>query len=374
MSLLLDALKRAEQDKQARQGGRESTGPQLVAAAKPTLELHPISQPEVAVAPARTPSPSAAPALPPARARSRRGVLWVAGGLIVLVIAVAVSYVWYSIAALAPRPSAIARAPAPRPITPVASDEASRATASARENAALDLRTPPTAPPAGQGEPAAAKRAPEGAATNPAAAPAALLQPSRAAERPRVPPEIAAGYEALRRGDLATAMRAYAAGAAADPTNLDAALGLATVEARAGNRESAAAHYKRALDVDPRNPTALAGLAALMDFSRPDALEPQLLRDITQHPDSAALHFMLGNLYASHARWSQAQAAYYEAHRLEPANADILHNLAVSLDHLGQSRVAAGFYRRALEAARGQPAAFDPAIVMRRLADLEPGR
>ena len=370
MSLLLDALKRAEQDKQASQAGRENAGPHLVAAGKPTLELHPISPPEAAPAPARAAPQSIAPAVAPAR--NRRGLFWAAGVIIVLVIAVAVGYVWYSIAALAPRPSAGARAPAPRPLTPVASADLPRAIAPVLENAALDRRAPPAAPPTRMAERTAP--ASEAATRNSAPTPAALLQPSRAAERARVVPEIAAGYEALRRGDLATALRAYAAAAAADPANLDAALGLATAEARAGNRESAAAHYKRALDVDPRNATALAGLAALMDFSRPDALEPQLLRDIAQHPDSAALNFMLGNLYASNARWSQAQVAYFEAHRLEPGNADILHNLAVSLDHLGQSRVAAGFYRRALEAARDQAAAFDPASVTRRLADLEARR
>ncbi len=371
MSLLLDALKRAEQDKQASRAGRENAAPHLVAAGKPTLELHPVSPPEAAPAPARAAAQGIAPAAAPERARNRRGVFWAAGAIIVLVIAVALGYVWYSIAALAPRPSAVARAPTPRPVTPMAS-EGPRAIAPVLESTVLDARAPPAAPPARMAERAAV--APEAAAQSSAAPPAALLQPSRAAERARVAPEIAAGYEALRRGELATALRAYAAAAAADPTNLDAALGLATAQARAGNRESAAAHYKRALDVDPRNATALAGLAALMDFSRPDALEPQLMRDIALNPESAALNFMLGNLYAAHARWSQAQVAYFEAHRLEPGNADILHNLAVSLDHMGQSRVAAGFYRRALEAARNQAAAFDPASVTRRLADLEPGR
>jgi hypothetical protein len=42
----------------------------------------------------------------------------------------------------------------------------------------------------------------------------------------------------------------------------------------------------------------------------------------------------------------------------------------VALDNLGQPRVAAQFYRRALEAARAQPAQFDAAPVARRLAEL----
>ena len=157
---------------------------------------------------------------------------------------------------------------------------------------------------------------------------------------------------------------------AADPVNVDARLGLATVDARSGNRSSAAANYRRALDLEPRNATALAGLAALADFSRPDALEAQLRADLAAAPASSALHFTLGNLYASQARWREAQVEYFEAHRLDPGSGDILYNLAVSIDSLGQARLAAGFYQRALEAARDNGAQFDPAPAARRLSEI----
>jgi tetratricopeptide (TPR) repeat protein len=159
---------------------------------------------------------------------------------------------------------------------------------------------------------------------------------------------------------------------AADPANLDAQLGLATVEARSGNRGAAAARYRRALDIDARNPTAVAGMAALADSARPEAVEAQLRADAARAPQSAALQFALGNVYVAQSRWTEAQAAYFEAHRLEPGNADVLYNLAVSLDHLGQSRLAADYYGRALEASRGQAAQFDPVPVARRLRELRP--
>ena len=146
---------------------------------------------------------------------------------------------------------------------------------------------------------------------------------------------------------------------------------MATIEARSANRAVATEHYRRVLELDPRNATALAGLAALADFSRPDALEAQLQADLERLPESAALQFTLGNLYAAQARWSEAQAAYFEAHRLDPGSAEIAHNLAVSLDHVGQRRLAAGFYRRALEGARGRVPPFDAAAVARRLAELD---
>ena len=202
----------------------------------------------------------------------------------------------------------------------------------------------------------------------PAAAAPLKLAPSQ--DKPRVPNDVAAGYDALRAGDLPTARRSYALALTADAASIDAQLGMATVEARLGNRAAAASHYRRALDVDPRNATALAGLASLADYSRPEGLESQLRSDVARYPQSAALRFTLGNLYASQSRWQDAQAEYFEAYRAEPASADIAYNLAVALDHLGQSRLAADFYRRALEAARGQATQFDPAPVARRLAEL----
>jgi Tfp pilus assembly protein PilF len=175
---------------------------------------------------------------------------------------------------------------------------------------------------------------------------------------------------ALRIGDVALARRSYAAAIAADPGNVDAQLGVATIEARSGNRMLAASHYRKALDIDPRNGTALAGLASLADYSQPEGLESHLRADIARDERSPQLRYTLGNLYASQSRWNEAQVEYFEAHRLDPANADILYNLAVSLDHLRQTRLAADYYRRALDAAQGAATQFDPGPVARRLAEL----
>jgi tetratricopeptide (TPR) repeat protein len=52
--------------------------------------------------------------------------------------------------------------------------------------------------------------------------------------------------------------------------------------------------------------------------------------------------------------WPQAQQAYFQAHHLEPDNADYAYNLAVSLDHLRQPKLALNFYRRAEQLASSQ--------------------
>jgi Tfp pilus assembly protein PilF len=402
LSLLLDALKRAEQEKLAKHGDRHAgehergahsraaplPSPPSSRASAPSLELQPLTAPPsggAAAAPA--PKSDAASAQNVFQAKAGAGVskkhiaLWSVVGVVVAVMAGAGIYVWYSIQSFTPRLAASAR---PRPAAAPTAAPASSGFVEAPPK--FDLQVAALAPVKTESAREAPRETPRKAPlpaqppaedliaallAEPAAAPArpALrLAPSQ--EKARVPTEIAAGYDSLRSGDLLAARRSYVAALLSDASNLDALLGLATVEARLGNRPAAASHYRRALDVDPRNPTALAGLASLADYARPEGLEAQLRADVARYPQSSALHFTLGNLYASQSRWQDAQLEFFEAHRLEPASADIAFNLAVSMDHLGQSRLAADYYRRALEGARNQATQFDPAPVARRLAEL----
>jgi tetratricopeptide (TPR) repeat protein len=386
VSLLLDALKRAEQEKLTRQGDRPSapeperrpSAPPPSPASVPVLELHPLgSAPAASPAAPRTDAQAAQAVFdaksPPRAAARNRGVLWaiVAAGGVVLLAASA--YVWYAVSALAPRPPVARTRPAP--IAPPAADLNAPRQDLAPPPASLAAAVAPSvdlAPAPAQPQPAAAPSAVDELLKQAAPVSQGPVKLARSAEpKPRVPPDVQAGYDALVAGDLADARKRYAAALAADATNVDALLGLATVEARSANPAAAAVGYRRALELDPGNATAQAGLAALADFSRPEALEYALRTQLARAPDSAALQLTLGDLYASQGRWSEAQAAYFEAHRLQPENADVAYNLAVSLDRLGQRRAAADFYRRALEARRGAAAQFDPAVAARRLAELE---
>jgi uncharacterized protein HemY len=92
---------------------------------------------------------------------------------------------------------------------------------------------------------------------------------------------------------------------------------------------------------------------------------------IAKQPDSAALFFALGNLYAGQSRWSEAQQAYFQSYSLEPGNADHVFNVAVSLDHLRQKKLAAQYYRMALTAAETSPSAFDKNAAAQRILDLQ---
>jgi tetratricopeptide (TPR) repeat protein len=378
LSLLLDALRRAEQEKHARHPGgpppAEAHGHR--SASPSALELAPISTHAAAAGHRADPAAHGAQNVFQAKAANSPGatprnrtVLWVAIGAIGLVAIAAGAYVWYSVKSLTPQYAATPRPRAVPPPPPASGTIAPSVTASSGfvpiAPGSVATLTPTTP------EPPSATTAERILREAPPVAPPPGVQLDRTPAPARsVPAGVAAGYEALRLGDLAAARRGYDAAIAADPANVDARLGIATIAAREGNRALAFEHYRRALDLDPRNPTALAGIALLADASRPEALEMQLRTEIARAPESAELVFALGNVYATQSRWTEAQAAYYEAHRLDPGSADIAHNLAVSLDRLGQGRLAAGFYRRALESASGRAAQFDAAAVARRLEEL----
>ncbi len=386
MSLLLDALKRAEQEKLAKGGKRTAPEkPRIVAAVPaPTLELAPVSTGTGAASGTGTKADaqaaqnlfaakSAAAPSPPRRS----GVLWALAGAIVLVVVGVGAYVWYSISALRPQAVASAR-PRPTPLTSPATGQVVPAPSDpAPAIAPFAVTAPPAsatteAPVAPTATPAPEKSLAATLLERRAEPPVPPFKLARSAEKPRIAPEVSSGYEQLVAGNLAAARRSYAQALGADPSNLDARLGLATVEARSGNRNAALEQYGFALDIDPRNATALAGIAAVSSHASPEAVEAQMRAGVSRYPRSAALRFTLGNLYASQSRWGEAQAEYFEAYRLEPGSADILYNLAVSLDHLGQSRLAAEHYARALEAAQDRRGQFDAAAVARRLAELRP--
>ncbi|HXN15005.1 MAG TPA: tetratricopeptide repeat protein [Usitatibacter sp.] len=386
MSLLLDALKRAEQEKLARQSDRGAPQSEAPAAAPPArgaavFELQPLHSPAPPAGAAKgeaANSQSVFRAKTPGEPARKRGLLLaVAGALAVIAIGVG-AYAWYVLHVLAPAPL-VMRAGAvatPAPLAPPTAAALAPPVSAPSDTPSVA----PAAPAKPQSAPSEARKAlePSEAADrmltqllNETAAPAPPVKLARTLEAPRVSAQVSAAFEALRSGDLAAARRSYLAAERSDGVSVDSQLGLATVEARSGNRAAAVGHYRKALELDSRNATALAGLASLADYSRPEALEGQLRGDVANHPQSAALRLALGNLYASQSRWSEAQAAFFEALRLEPTNADILYNLAVSLDNLGQARIAADFYRRALEAAAVQAAQFDAAAVERRLAQLK---
>ena len=204
--------------------------------------------------------------------------------------------------------------------------------------------------------------------------------PVRLSRKPtRVNQTLEYAYASFQSGNLDQAKLGYEQVLRNDAKNTDALLGLATIAARQGQTERAQEFYLLALESDPNDATAQAGLINLRGQTNPGLSESRLKTLLASQPDSSALHFALGNLYARQARWSEAQQAYFRAYSTEPDSADIIFNLAVSLDHLHQNKLAAEYYQRALNIADGGAShkrprniSFDRNQVSNRILELRP--
>ncbi len=187
---------------------------------------------------------------------------------------------------------------------------------------------------------------------------------------PGVDPAVAEGYQRLQAGDADAARTAYLRVLRTDPHNADALYGMAAIALRQGKTDEAAAAYQRILDANPGDAAAEAALVGLNTQGDPVAAESRLKSLLAAQGDQPAVNFALGNLYARQGRWNEAQQANFKAVTADPGNPDYLFNLAVSLDQLHQPKPAAQHYEQALAASENRSAAFDRALAARRMREL----
>ncbi len=189
---------------------------------------------------------------------------------------------------------------------------------------------------------------------------------------PRTDPALERAYDALQAGRANEAQRDYEKVLRNDPKNTDALLGLATIAAQQGQTEKAHIYYQRALESNPNDATAQAGVISTRGQADAEFSESRLKTALASQPDSPALLFALGNLYARQGRWSEAQQVYFRAYATDPDNPDFLFNLAVSLDHLRQNKLAGQYYQMALAAGETRTVSFDRNQARTRVLELQP--
>lgn len=173
-------------------------------------------------------------------------------------------------------------------------------------------------------------------------------------------------YLALTRGAHEQAHSLYQEVLRVRPRNVDALNGLGSLALKAGDVHSAERYFRAALEADPSDAPAQAYLLQLRTATNLPEAEARARELVANQPQSATAHFALGNLLGKQSRWSEAQQAYFQAYTLEPDNPDVLFNLAVSLEHLGQKTLARQMYAQAALAAQQRPAAFTPSQASQR--------
>jgi Flp pilus assembly protein TadD len=177
-------------------------------------------------------------------------------------------------------------------------------------------------------------------------------------------------YEALQSGDYAQARSLYQQVLRVEPKSVDALLGSGAIAWRESRIEDATQYYQRVLELEPRNAFAQAGLIAIVGGADRQGSESRLKQLIAREP-SPFLYFTLGNLYAEQGQWPGAEQAYFQAYQQQPDNPDYAFNLAIGLEHLGQTRLALEHYRKALDLSfRKGHANFDQNLVIQRVGQL----
>ena len=182
-----------------------------------------------------------------------------------------------------------------------------------------------------------------------------------------IDPLLNGAYSAYREGKFDQARQMYKDALKQDSRNSDALLGLAVIAQRRGADSEAAHYYAKVLELNPRDPVANAGMSAL---TTDDNRESRLKFLLNEQQNSPSLHFALGNHYASQERWGEAQQSYFNAYKLNPKNAMLAFNLAISLERLGQRKLAAQYYQNALQLDSSHSEGFDHAQISKRIEEL----
>ena len=401
MSLLLEALKKAEKAKEEAQRRAGETAPAEDRAVRTRAELPDIKQPleilSEEIAPKESPpEPAPRAGLEPQAAEravakkvfevkfrepNPRMPFYATMSALGVFALCTVAYFWYQLRPPQPwvnanprsaqeAPVQVAAVQAPRPV-PVAIQAPipGLPAAAAMAPAAVALEPKQVAP---QPKPVVSQPRPAAPhVSRPQPRPAAPVATSRPAP-PRVHPKVEAAYAAYLKGDFESARSDYQDALREDASNRDALLGLAAINVRTGRLEVAEATYLRALQLDPSDAHAQAGLIALRGARLdPLATESRVKSMLAADPEANVLHFTLGNQFAQQGRWAEAQQEYFKAFAADPDNADFAYNLAVSLDHVRQGKLALEYYRRAVALAERRGASFDVAAARARSAQLE---
>lgn len=215
------------------------------------------------------------------------------------------------------------------------------------------------------------------AASNTPALTVTEIKLTRTSSRREINPDLLAAYESYQQSDFNQARRLYSQVLNTQANNRDALLGLALINRQEGNIAQAQALYSRLLQLNPRDPLARAGLLQSSQGANSRQQESELKALQSEFPNVAPLAFALGNLFASQARWNEAQNAYFDALLIATevdsgsVSPDYAFNLAVSLERLNQLNLAYSYYRQALELSSTSPSGFSMDNLNQRLAYLE---
>lgn len=180
-------------------------------------------------------------------------------------------------------------------------------------------------------------------------------------------------YQAGQQGNVAQASQLYQQVLQEDASQKEALLGLAIIAEQKNEAQKARQYYQKVLALYPKEPSAQMGVLRLDNVS---AAQQQAIlmqqKALTQEgKPRAGVDFALANIYATQGDWPAAQQAYFDAYRQDSTHPDYAYNLAVSLDQLQQSALALSYYQKAEALAISRRHQFDMLQLRARIQSLQ---
>lgn len=141
-----------------------------------------------------------------------------------------------------------------------------------------------------------------------------------------------------------------------DPQHSEALQNLGIIAYNTGNIVQAQEYWHKLLQHRPDHDFARQSLAAVSTDSPQVSVSVDAPREDAGSTDHIAghRHYIQGVRLAEQQLWAEAQNQFFIAWSEQSDNPDYAYNLAVSLDHLGQGEQAIKFYHRALANAKKQ--------------------
>lgn len=171
----------------------------------------------------------------------------------------------------------------------------------------------------------------------------------RTAEKEDQESLLVAASRALHLGRYDSALEMYDRLYDRNKRDVRILMGRAIAQQNLGLTESAIRSYEMALEIDPRNASAMLNMLGLIRAQYPEVALRRLLdlhRDYPQHPGVAA---QIGVTEADLGNTEESLRYLGMAAGLEPANPQHFYNMAVIADRVGNIRDAIRYYERALQ-------------------------
>ncbi len=138
-----------------------------------------------------------------------------------------------------------------------------------------------------------------------------------------------------------------------EPHSVLALLGRGAALQKMGKTEEAHASYQQVLKIDPTNREALSNLTVITGERSPAEALAKLVDLEKQYPTFSPIKAQIGLTYAKMGSMPQALDYLRRATALSPDSVMYQYNMALVLDHLGQSEQAVAAYQAVLASLSG---------------------